>query len=119
VTEQITANDGGGTTTPELILGYQASRESRNVVHDLIGGGIAITLVEPRPRSGVLRLFYQVEADAFAALALHTRETTFFLSSDDRPHINMTYVLDGAGDIELDEDTKDKWIVPIGFQEVG
>ena len=48
MTAIITAADGSGTTTPISILSpWESTRASRNVVHDLTGGGIAVSLVSP------------------------------------------------------------------------
>lgn len=115
----ITANDGvTASISPALVLGYQTARESQNIVHDLIGGGIAVTMIRPRPRSGTLELFFLTEADGFAALTSHGAETTFTLSDSDRPSVGMTYVTDGAIDLELDEATRTRWVLRVGYQEV-
>lgn len=115
----ITVNDGtAATSSPALVLGYQTARESQNIVHDIIGGGIAVTLVRPRPRSGRLELFYLTEAAAFDALTKHSRETTFTLTDTDRPAVNMTYVTEGAIDLALDEEGRTRWIVSVGYQEI-
>lgn len=119
MTSTITASNSAGTTSPTLVLGYETTRESRNVVHDLIGGGIAVALIAPRPRSGELRLFYPVEADAWAALALHAEETTFALTDTDRPAVGMTYAVgDGGVRLGLDETTRNHWVVTVSYQEV-
>jgi hypothetical protein len=113
----ITANNGAGDTTPLLILGYEASRTSRNIVHDLIEG-MAVTLVSPRPRSGTLGLLYTDETEAFAALELHAERTSFTLESLERSVTNMTYVIDGSVSIALDTATRDHWVVSIQYQEI-
>lgn len=115
----ISAGDGSGSTTPLTILSpYETTWSSRNVVHDLIGGGIAVSLVTPRPRSGELELLYETETDAFNAAALHRAETTFTLTDDGTPHVGMSYVVDGEIAVRLDEDTLVAWIVRIGYQEI-
>lgn len=119
MTTLINANDGTGTSvSPALVLGYETSRESQNQVHQIIGGGIAVTLVRPNPRSGTLELFFLEEADAVAALELHSREATFTLSDTDRPSIGMTYVCDGTTSLRLDDQTRRRWILSVGYQEV-
>lgn len=120
MTTTITADDASGTTTPLLVLGYDTARQSRNIVHDLIGGGIAVALIAPRPRSGVLELLYSVEADAWAALALHARETTFTLVDTDVPDVNMSYLLNGTADLglSLDQDTRKVWVLAVPYQEI-
>lgn len=107
-----------GTTSPQLVLGYDTARAGRNIVHDLIGGGIAVALIKPRLRSGRLELLYPVEADAWACLALHGLETTFQLTDTDVPAIGMRYVLDGEIELRLDEQTQAVWIVTVPYQEV-
>lgn len=108
----------GGVTYPRLVLGYETSRESRNVVHDLIGGGIAVALVAPRPRSGDLRLFYPEEVDAWGALELHSLEAVFTLTEASRPAVGMTYVVNGSVSLALDDNTRKNWVVTIPYQEV-
>ncbi|MCM3778991.1 hypothetical protein [Microbacterium hydrocarbonoxydans] len=115
----ITVNDGTtGSISPALVLGYQTARESQNIVHDLIGGGIAVTLIAPRPRSGRLELFFLTEADGFGALTKHGLETTFTLSDTDRPSVGMTYVTDGSLDLALDDQGRSRWVLSVGYQEV-
>lgn len=115
----IAVNDGNGqTVSPALVLGYQTSRSSQNIIHDLIGGGIAVTLIRPRPRSGTLELFFLTEEVGFDALEKHGRETTFTLTDSDRASVNMTYALDGTLDLRLDEATRERWVLSVGYQEV-
>ncbi len=115
----ITAGDGtGNTTSPALVLGFEATQESLNIVHDIIGGGVGVTLVRPRPRSGTLSLLYLTEADADAARLLHGRETTFTLTDADRPTLTMTYAVNGTIGIALDSQGRRRWTVDVGFQEL-
>ncbi|MFJ6534413.1 hypothetical protein [Microbacterium sp. NPDC091662] len=118
MTSLIIPNDGtSANVSPTLVLGYEASLESKNVVHDIIGGGIGVTLIRPRPRSGTLALFFTEESAAFAAVELHKRETSFTLSDTDRPVVGMRYIVDGSVGIRLTDDRK-RWEVSIDFQEV-
>jgi hypothetical protein len=119
MTATITASNGAGTTTPHLVLvPYQANLESRNIVHDLSGGGIAVSLVPPRPRSGEFEALYLTEAEAFDALTLHQQPTSFELAESDVPTVGMTYVVDGTVRIRLDDQTQHVWILTIGYQEI-
>lgn len=115
----ISASNGAGTTVPLTILSpWETAYQSRNVIHDLIGGDIAVSLVAPRPRNGEMSLLYDDETAAFAAAALHRQETTFVLTETDRPDVSMTYVTDGDIRVALDEQTLNVWIVSVGYQEV-
>lgn len=115
----ITADDGSGSSSPITVLSpWATSQTSRNIVHDIIGGGLLVSLVSPRPRSGVYEALFDTEEEAFACITLHEAETTFTLAEPDRPHVGMTYVIDGALDVRLDDATLDLWIVTIGYQAV-
>ena len=114
----ITASNGAGSTVPHFItLPYDTGHQSRSVVHDLIGGGIAVSVVAPRPRSGELVLLYTDEGTANSARLLHLHETTFTLTETSTPTANMTYVVDGEVRVSLGVDGH-AWMVSIGYQEV-
>jgi hypothetical protein len=118
MTATITADNGAGTTTPHFVIApYATDWQARNVVHDLVGGGIAVSLVPPRPRSGSLELLYLTEADAFACAALHKASTTFTLTETSRTHVSMTYATSGSVTVRLDGNAN-TWIVTVGYQEV-
>lgn len=116
----ITVQDGtAASTTPDLVLGYETARSTRTIVHDTLDGGIAVSLIAPRPRAGTLRLFYKDQADAFAALELHARLSTFALVSTERPLINMVYTVAGSdARLQLDPQTRGRWTVDVPYQEV-
>lgn len=116
----ISANNGAGTSSPLTALSpYASTRTGRNVIHDLIGGDIAVSLVSPRPRSGTIEYLFDNEQDAFDCLTLHGEETSFTLTAD-LSTVSMTYVVDGSGvTIRLDEQSLRAWIVAVGYQAVG
>lgn len=114
----ITVQDGSAaSTSPDLILGYETTRTSRNLVHDTLDGAIAVSIYPTRPRAGTLELFYRDEAAATAALQLHARDATFALTSDERD-ISMLFIVVGEVGFALDEDTRDHWVVAVGYQEI-
>lgn len=114
----ITARNGAGSTAPVVIDGYETARESRNVIHDLIGGGIAVSLILPRPRSGELILRYTDEVQAWGALSVLSHESAYALTDSDRPGVGMTFVVDGDVQLSLDDDTRDTWTVTVPYQEI-
>lgn len=116
-TASITRSSDEAVTTPDGILNYATSGESRNVITDLIDGSIAVTLASPRPRSGTLNLFYLDRASAWAAYDLHVAADTFVLVDTALPEISMTYVVTGRT-ITLDPQSKLAWLVDVDYQEV-
>lgn len=119
-TAEITGAGLAGSTVPALVLGYETTRESRNQVHDLIDGGIAVVLIPPRPRSGELQLLYPDEADAWGALDFFAHATTYTLTDSSRPGVGMAFVIADSNGVrlELDDDTRDVWVVTVPYQEV-
>lgn len=119
MTTTISASNGAGSSSPIAVLAeYSATRTSRNVLHNLIGGGIAVSLVAPNPRSGVIEYLFTDETAAWSCLDLHAVETTFVLTETSRPVVSMTYVVNGEASIRLDAATSTVWVVSVGFQEV-
>lgn len=113
-----TADNAAGATTPELVLGYAGTRESRNIVHSLISGGVAVSLIAPAGRSGEFQLLYETEADAFDALDLFAEETSFTITGGEIPAVEFTFVVTDSTMVELDDDTRAVWVVTLGYQEV-
>lgn len=111
------------STFPRLVLGVEARRESANIAHDLVGGGVAVSLLFPRPRSGVMRLLYMDQAAAYEALALLSRRCLFFYNEDyldpGQHAADMTFSVVGQGtSVALDATTRRRWLVDVEYQEV-
>lgn len=113
----ITRTSDAATTTPTQVLGYAALLEGRNVVSDLIGGGIAVTLIPQRMRSGTLELLYADRAEAWAAVELHRGTDTFTLDDTDVPEVGMLYTANTIAPA-LEDQTRALWIVSIEYQEI-
>lgn len=103
-------------TEPELLLGYESTRRSLTRVHDLVGGGVAVTRAPAQLRSGSLDLFYMTEADAAEAFDVLGHGEVYLLTSTELAHIDMAFVVDGSIRIQLDEGRK-RWVVTVGYQE--
>lgn len=113
----ITRSSDSATTTPTLVLGYDTAYEGRNVVHDLIGGGIAVTLVPQRLRSGTLELFYADRDEAWEAVELHRGTDTFTITDADVPEVGMAYVANTVSPA-LEDSTRAAWVVSVDYQEI-
>lgn len=115
-----TVSYAGTTFTPEQVDGWRQSFEARNIVHELIGGGIEVTHAPPAPRTFTLSLIFTDEADAAGCAQLHRDAPYIDLASDDRALVNGRYVLaEGAAvAVELDAETRDVWIVTVDATEV-
>lgn len=114
-----TISDGTTTITPVLTLGYESSRDSRNIFHDVIGRDYPdVTLRAASLRHGTLTYLFETEADSLACEQLHRADSTFTVTDDDRDSIGMAYVVSGSITRTLDDDTRDLWTVAVDFQEI-
>lgn len=115
----VSAGDGSGTASPITVVSpYSTLRENRSVVHDLIGGDIAVSVNAPRPRSGDVAYLFDSAAAADACARMHMARTFFTLSAE-VPEVSMSYVVAGAGvRVDIDTQTLTAWIVSVGFQEI-
>lgn len=111
--------DGTTTLYPDVVDGWEASRQSQNIVHQILGrANPDVTIRPPMLRTGTLRMVFGAEADAAEAVSVHAAADTCSLVSTDRDEIDMTYVTSGRIGISLDDATRDVWVVEIDYQEV-
>lgn len=109
----------GGTVTPELVLSYQSSRASGNVIHDIPGrDNPDVTLRPAGLRTGTLELFFAEEADSRAAEGVFAASGTFALIADERPTVAMYFIVSGTIERELESQTRKRWTVRVGYQEI-
>jgi hypothetical protein len=109
---------GDHTMTPTQVLGYASSRQSRNIVHDILGRESPdITLRPASLRTGTLEMGFTSEADAKDAEDRHAVGGVFAIISTERASVEMSYVTAGAIGRELEDSTRDAWVVRVDYQE--
>lgn len=109
-----------GTITPRLILGWEATRPARSLVHEVLGRADPdITLRPAGVRSGTLRLLFTTGAEASAAAAVFAIAQTLTITDPDVAQVGMSFVV-AEGDIvaQLDPETRRLWTLDVAFQEV-
>lgn len=108
----------GGSITPTLVLGYEARRENRNVIHELLDSPDPAVTLRPAGRlTGTLALFFTTHAAAVAADTAHKAARIFTFKDTDLPAANMRYVTTGTTSIVLDNGRK-RWTVSVPYQEI-
>jgi hypothetical protein len=118
-----TITDGTTTITPELVLSVAATQQGGTVFHDIIGDvqspdPVIVATVRPaRPRAGTLELFFLDAESAEACRALHESPSLFTFDDTDQPTRSMTYGVTSISPA-LDDQTRMRWIVTVGYQEV-
>lgn len=116
----ITITGGNAATTPLDCLTAEQRRPARTLVHEPIGRADApdYTLRPAGLRTGTLELFYAVEADAYAAEAMHRAPAAFTYTDTVTPAKNMRYVV-ADGDLAVRREVPyARWIVSVPFKEV-
>ena len=114
-----TITHASSTITPDLIDGFNAARQSANIVHQILG--LAEPDVTIRPallRAGTLRLIFSDETASKDAEDLHATGGIFTLASTERASIDMDYVVSGTVRRYLSPETRNYWVLEVDFQEV-
>ncbi|KNY06868.1 hypothetical protein [Microbacterium sp. GCS4] len=115
-----TITHSAGVITPTIVDGYRASRAARTIVHRIIGRPDPDVSYRPASlRSGQLTCVFAVEADAHAAEAVFSVPQPLTLNDTD-VSIGMTFIVPEGGsiEVELDDETRDVWLVRVDFEEV-
>lgn len=113
-----TVTDGSTTISPILRLDRSNVYETRNKVHELLAGGVAVTFGGQPLRSGTLSLLFASETAAQACLQMHLNGYVMQVADTSAPTLDMTYVVAGNLGAEKVEDTTDAWLVNVDVQEV-
>lgn len=113
-----TITDGVTTITPTVRLNASDAYESRNIVHELLGGGVAITFGGEPKRIGTLDLYFNSEASANTAYLFLKNGFVFQLADTDAATLDMTFVIAGTISRKWDGETLNSWLVSFDFQEV-
>jgi hypothetical protein len=113
---------GSETIEPTIIDGYSSGRESRNIVHPILGRSEPdVTLRPANLRTGTLTLGFEgptSEIDSLEAETLHATGGVFAVVSTDRGTVEMSYVVNGQISRTLEDETRDAWLVTVDYQEV-
>ena len=113
-----TISDGSTTISPPAKLTAAESIQSRNIVHELLGGGVAVTFGADPLRTGTLAMYFGDETSCEEAYLFFKNGYVFELTDTDKPSTNMYFVVAGSIERELQMDTRDGWILSVDVQEV-
>jgi len=115
----VTITQGASSVSPSLVLGYKSTRQAGNLIHPIIQRTDPdVTLAPAGLRTGTLELFCLDLAQALEVETLHAGAGVCQLEDTDLPALNMLYVAAGAIGLELDDETRLRWVVSVDYQEV-
>lgn len=115
-----TITHAGGVIIPTIQDGYSASIPMRTLVHDILGRRDSDVTFRPAGmRAGTLPLVFADRSAAWAAAGILARGEVFTLTDPDVPEIGMAFVVaDGDLQPQLDDETRDVWLLDVPFREV-
>ena len=114
-----TITDGTTVVTPQLITGWEAGQESRNVIHTVIGKAAPdVTLKAAGLRNGTLELLFLTASEATTARTMLTQALPFVIESDEAFLDNFRFVASGSISSVLEDTTRSMWTISVDFQEV-
>lgn len=113
-----TISDGVTTITPPARLTVEEEYASRNKVHELLGGGVAVTFGEFPLRTGTLSMFFDDETESKTAYEFFKNGFVFELTDTDVPTSNMFFVVAGVITRTKVEELRNAWILAVDVQEV-
>ena len=104
---------------PLLVLGWETSADSGNILHKLLDGTIVPSLAPAGMRRGTMRLLFDAgdHQAALAAFELHRQRARFELHGSPNPAQAVRYVLDGQMQLALSDNAK-RWVLSVPYQEV-
>lgn len=114
-------SDGTNTITPQAIVGYQSTRASKNILHDVLGRGDADVTFQPTGlRTGTLTMLFGSQALALAGEVFYAATGGKFVYTDtDFSGLSMTHVPSGNIVVAYLDDTNGQgWTLAVDFTEV-
>ncbi len=107
-----------GSFSPLLRTTAELSIDSRNIVHELIGGGVAVTFGGSSQATSSLEMLFTSEASALDAYTKLNTGHIFQLTDYSKTSTSMYFVVSGSISREYLTDSADTWVVTCDIQEV-
>ena len=112
-----TVTKGATTLTPILVLGFESTQQSGNIIHPVLGTSTPSVSYAPASlRAGTFEFLVATLAIAEVWRAIHTTSGVFTLYDADES-LTVNYIPSGDIKVSLDPET-DLWTVSIAWQEV-
>lgn len=115
---QPTITSDVGTFSPLLRLSASETIDSRNIIHELLGGGVAVTFGGAAQATSSLEMLFTSEADALDAYTQLNTGHIFELTDTSKTSTSMFFVVAGAITRSYEIESADTWVVSCGIQQV-
>lgn len=107
-----------GTFSPLLRMSASETIGSRNQIHNLLGGGVAVTFGGTALRTTTLEMLFTTEADALDAYTQLNTGHIFQLTDSSKPSTEMFFAVAGSIDRAFQIESDDVWTLSVAVQEV-
>lgn len=114
----ITISSDVGDFTPTLRVSASETIASRNVTHELIGGGVAVTFGGAAKSTETFEFVFKSEAAAVDAFTKLNTGHVFELIDSNKPTTSRYFSVVGNLERTYQEDSIDVWIVSVDTQTV-
>lgn len=116
-TQPLITSDAG-SFSPLLRMSAEASIATRNTIHELIGGGVAVTFGGAPQATSTLEMLFTSEADSLDAYTQLNTGHVFELTDYSKTSTSTFFVIAGAITRTYVPDTEDTWTISCDIQEV-
>lgn len=107
-----------GSFSPLLRLSATQTIASRNVIHELIGGGVAVSFGGDSPATSSLDMVFTSEADSLTAYEQLNTGHIFELTDYSKTSTSMFFVVSGNITREYVIESEDTWTISCDIQQV-
>lgn len=107
-----------GSFSPFLRMSAEATISSRNIIHDLLGGGVAVTFGGDSKATSTLEMLFTSEADSLDAYTQLNTGHIFELTDYSKTSTSTYFVISGAITRTYVIESEDTWMISCDIQEV-
>lgn len=107
-----------GSFSPLLRMTASAAINTRNIIHELLGGGVAVTFGGEGQSTSSLEMLFTSEADSLEAYTQLNTGHIFELVDYSKTSTSMYFVVSGSINREYVIESEDTWTISCDIQQV-
>lgn len=107
-----------GSFSPLLRMSASATISSRNIIHNLLGGGVAVTFGGDSQATSTLEMLFTSEADSLDAYTQLNTGHIFELTDYSKTSTSTYFVIAGSITRTYVTESEDTWTISADIQEV-
>lgn len=107
-----------GDFSPYLRINADETIDSRNVIHPLLGGGVAVTFGGEAKATTTLEMLFTSETDCLDAYTKLNTGHVFELTDYSKTSTSTYFVVSGAITREYLTESEDTWLLTVDIQQV-